>query len=114
MPLGNGDIGLNVWTEQATGSICFYIGKTDAWDETGRLLKLAKVRVKLEPNPFLAGAPFLQKLNLAEGAIEITAGKGAGEVRLRLRVDANHPLIRVEAAVPETMVDDGRPSSRGA
>jgi hypothetical protein len=103
MPLGNGDIGLNVWTEQATGSICFYIGKTDAWDETGRLLKLTKVRVKLDPNPFLAGAPFLQKLNLAEGAIEIAAGKGADEVRLRLRVDAGLPLIRLEGMVPETM-----------
>jgi alpha-L-fucosidase 2 len=103
MPLGNGDIGLNVWTEQATGSICFYIGKTDAWDETGRLLKLTKVRIKLDPNPFLAGSPFLQKLNLAEGAIEITAGKGADEVRLRLRVDAGLPLIRLEATVPETL-----------
>jgi len=103
MPLGNGDLGLNVWTEEATGSICFYISKTDSWDETGRLLKLSKVRIKLEPNPFRAGEPFLQKLNLAEGAIEITAGKGADEVRLRLRVDANHPLIRFEAAVPEKM-----------
>ncbi len=104
MPLGNGDIGLNVWTEQARGSVCFYISKTDAWDETGRLIKLTKVRVKLEPNPFLTGAPFLQKLILGEGAIEISAGKGADEVRIRLRVDAIHPLIRLEAAVPEAMI----------
>jgi alpha-L-fucosidase 2 len=103
MPIGNGDIGLNVWTEPAAGSVCFYISKTDAWDETGRLLKLTKVRIKLEPNPFPAGAPFLQKLNLADGLIEITAGKGAAEVRLRLRVDANRPLIRLEASVPESM-----------
>ncbi|MEP7233500.1 MAG: DUF5703 domain-containing protein [Ginsengibacter sp.] len=33
MPLGNGDIGLNVWTE-ANGNICFYISKTDAWEKT--------------------------------------------------------------------------------
>ena len=32
MPLGNGDIGLNVWTEQ-NGDVLFYIGKTDAWSE---------------------------------------------------------------------------------
>ncbi|MGD0783256.1 MAG: DUF5703 domain-containing protein, partial [Candidatus Aminicenantales bacterium] len=51
MPLGNGDIGLNVWTEGSTGSLCFYISKTDSWDETGRLLKLSKVRVTLDPNP---------------------------------------------------------------
>ena len=104
MPLGNGDIGLNVWTEQASGSICFYIGKTDAWDETGRLLKLSKVRIKIDPNPFIAGSPFLQKLSLAEGAIEIVAGQGAEEVRLRLRADANQPLIRLEAAVPEKTI----------
>src|ERR1700754_781231 len=30
MPLGNGDIGLNVWTEQ-NGDLLFYISKTDAW-----------------------------------------------------------------------------------
>jgi len=31
MPLGNGDIGLNVWVEQ-DGDLLFYLGKTDAWD----------------------------------------------------------------------------------
>ena len=36
MPIGNGDIGLNVWAEE-NGDILFYIGKTDAWDEQARL-----------------------------------------------------------------------------
>ena len=39
MPIGNGDIGLNVWT-QADGTIRTYIAKTDAWDGAGRLLRL--------------------------------------------------------------------------
>src|SRR5580693_5183646 len=30
MPLGNGDIGLNVWVEPE-GDVLFYISKTDAW-----------------------------------------------------------------------------------
>src|SRR6195952_4438361 len=30
MPLGNGDIGLNVWVEK-NGDLVFYISKTDAW-----------------------------------------------------------------------------------
>ena len=34
MPLGNGDIGLNVWTE-TNGAVDFYIGKTDAWGGDG-------------------------------------------------------------------------------
>jgi hypothetical protein len=44
MPIGNGDIGLNVWAEADTGSVCFYISKTDSWDENGRLLKLSAER----------------------------------------------------------------------
>ncbi len=104
MPLGNGDISLNVWTEAATGSLCFYIGKTDAWDENGCLLKLQKVRIRVEPNPFVEGQPFLQRLNLAEAAVEIAAGRGENETRLRLRIDANLPLIRLEARLPEKSV----------
>jgi hypothetical protein len=30
MPIGNGDIGLNVWVE-TNGELAFYISKTDAW-----------------------------------------------------------------------------------
>ena len=32
MPLGNGDLGLNVWVEPG-GDVLLLIGKTDAWDE---------------------------------------------------------------------------------
>jgi hypothetical protein len=39
MPLGNGDIGLNAWIEPS-GSLVFYISKTDAWDDNARLLKV--------------------------------------------------------------------------
>ena len=31
MPIGNGDIGMNLWVE-ANGDLVFYISKTDAWD----------------------------------------------------------------------------------
>jgi len=104
MPAGNGDIGLNVWTEEETGSVCFYIGKTDSWDETGRLLKLGKVRVKVEPNPFDSGRKFMQRLSLREAAVEVTAGEGEDAARVRVWVDANFPVVRVEARVPGTSV----------
>lgn len=35
MPIGNGDIGLNVWVER-DGDLNFYISKTDAWSGIGR------------------------------------------------------------------------------
>ena len=64
MPIGNGDIGLNVWVEPDRG-LLFYIGKTDAWSENGRLLKLGRVRVGISPTPFGKGQPFKQTLDLA-------------------------------------------------
>ena len=48
MPLGNGDIGVNAWVEKS-GDICFYIGKTDSWDDNGRLLKGGKIKMNCEP-----------------------------------------------------------------
>jgi alpha-L-fucosidase 2 len=95
MPLGNGDIGLNLWVE-AGGDLIFYISKTDAWDELMRLVKVGRVRVKLSPNPFVKGRPFLQTLHLRQGEIEICAGEKATQVVLRIWVDANQPVIRIE------------------
>jgi len=99
MPVGNGDIGLNVWVEPG-GDLNFYIGKTDSWgpDVKGAkgLMKVGGVRVSLNPSPLAAGSAFLQVLKLHEGEIWIKEGTGAGAVQLRVWVDANNPVIRVE------------------
>ena len=99
MPLGNGDIGLNAWVEEG-GDLLFYISKTDSWSGDTRLVKLGRVRLKLSPNPFLKGAPFVQTLRPGAGEIEIRAGAPAREVSLRVWVDANAPVVRVEASGP--------------
>jgi hypothetical protein len=96
MPLGNGDIGLNVWTE-ANGDVLFYISKTDAWNENNELVKVGRVRVTLTPNPFSGGVGFRQTLRLEDGSIEIIGGTGGNQVALRVWVDANHPIVRVES-----------------
>ncbi len=96
MPIGNGDIGLNVWVEEG-GDLLFYISKTDAWSENARLLKLGMVRVKLSPNPFEKGMPFKQTLKLRQGEIEIIGGPAERKITLRVWVDANQQVIRVEA-----------------
>ncbi len=72
MPIGNGDIDANVWVEQ-NGDLVFYISKTDAWSENCRLLKLGRVRVRLDPPLYAPGATFEQRLNLTNGLIEITS-----------------------------------------
>ncbi|MDP4290848.1 MAG: DUF5703 domain-containing protein [Bacteroidota bacterium] len=99
MPLGNGDIALNVWTEQ-NGDVLFYISKSDAWNEAGNLVKLGRVRVSLTPNPFFNGAPFQQVLHLKDSKIEISGGEGPQKTKLTIWVDANHPVIRVQVSSP--------------
>ena len=101
MPLGNGDIGLNVWTE-ANGNLCFYISKTDAWGENGRLLKIGKVVINVSPNPFADEQRFIQTLDISNGKINIRAGSGTNAVQLNVWVDANHPVIHVDADVSNT------------
>ena len=58
MPLGNGDIGINVWVEES-GDVVLLIGKGDAWDENCSLLKLGRIRLKVSP---LSLTPFQQTL----------------------------------------------------
>ncbi len=100
MPLGNGDIGINLWVEEG-GDLLFYISKTDAWSENAQFLKLGRVRVKLSPTPFRKGSPFLQTLKLQQGEITIRAGQPASAITLRIWVDANQPVIRIEAGSPK-------------
>lgn len=91
MPLGNGDVGINAWVEP-TGDVVFYISKTDAWDENGRLCKVGRVRVTFDP-PLPVTNGFRQELKLSEGVIQITSG----ETQLDLWVDANQPVVCLEA-----------------
>jgi len=95
MPLGNGDLGVNVWAEP-NGDLVFYISKTDAWDEHCRLLKLGRVRVSLSPGVSLTGRPFRQELRLYEGEILIQSGPPKDQQTFRIWVDAHHPVIHVE------------------
>ena len=103
MPLGNGDIGLNVWVEKS-GDLLFYISKTDAWsDNVGAgkgLPKVGRVRVKLSPT-LATDSGFLQTLKLATGEIEIRSGTANAPSVLRVWVDANRPVVHVETETIE-------------
>ena len=91
MPLGNGDVGLNVWTEQ-NGDILLLLSKSDAWSENGQLLKLGRVRIQLSPNPFISSTGFTQTLRLESGDVQICNGANMA----RIWVDANHPVVHLE------------------
>jgi hypothetical protein len=99
MPLGNGEIGMNVWCEP-DGDLAFYVSKADAWGgniySSWGLPKVGRVRIKLDPNPFASGAPFLQKLQLENGEIRIEAGTADKKVAFDVWVDANNPVIHID------------------
>lgn len=95
MPLGNGDVSVNAWVEDS-GDLFFYIGKTDSWDDNGRLLKVGRVRVRLDPRPVGRLRNFLQTLSLEDGTITVNFDHGDNAIAMRLWVDAHHPAIYVE------------------
>ncbi len=99
MPAGNGDVGANVWVTP-DGILHFFIGKTDAFSENGRLLKIGKVSVSFEP-AILAGKKFVQDQDIYNGEIRIKTDKAD----LTFRVDANDPVIVLDgkSKIPVTV-----------
>ncbi|MGO1244112.1 MAG: DUF5703 domain-containing protein [Sphingobacterium sp.] len=93
MPVGGGDIGLNVWVEN--GDVLFYLGKSGAFDENNTLLKLGRVRLQLSPNPF-AGQSFSQRLELQKGQLVIRGEDKGVKASLLLWVDVHSPNIHVQ------------------
>jgi hypothetical protein len=89
MPLGNGDIGLNVWVEP-NGDLLFYIARVDALDSRQVGPKLGRIRLTMEPP--ISTASFKQTLSLRDASVLVEAG----DVWLRVWVDAHQPMIRVE------------------
>lgn len=94
MPLGNGELGINLWVEE-NGDLLFYLGRNDTLSEVSQLCKAGCVRVSLSPNPFAVGAPFRQHLRLRDGVCGITAGAPGKEVRLEVFVDSASPVVHV-------------------
>lgn len=90
MPIGNGDLAANVWTEQ-NGDLVLLIAKSDAWSELGKLDKLARIRIHFDDNPFVNGSDFRQTLHIENASIEIVNGRN----RLTVWADANRPVLHI-------------------
>uniref|UniRef100_UPI00404A6F2E DUF5703 domain-containing protein n=1 Tax=Cephaloticoccus sp. TaxID=1985742 RepID=UPI00404A6F2E len=95
LPLGNGDIAANIWTDQ-DGDILFYLSKTDAWDHLSRLIKIGRLRISLKPD-LLDEGKFEQRLSLADASILVTNGS----TKVRLWMDAHWPRLVVEVTSDE-------------
>ena len=90
MPLGGGDVGLNVWVEK--GDLYFYFSRSGTFDEHNTLLKLGRVKVSLTPNPFVDNEGFHQELVLKDGYISITQK----DTKIKLWVDVFKPIIHLD------------------
>lgn len=95
MPVGGGDIGLNVWVEN--NEVLFYIARSGTFDENNEFLKLGRVRLRLTPNPLSATGKFRQELRLLDGFIEI-AGENCGGASgvIKIWVEVFRPVIHVD------------------
>ena len=94
MPCGGGDTGMNVWVEN--GDLLCYVQRSGCFDENNQYLKLGRLRVRLDPNPFSAGTAFRQELKLRHGHVEITGKSGETETRVQIWADVFRPVVHVE------------------
>ncbi|MCM1050329.1 MAG: DUF5703 domain-containing protein [Paenibacillus sp.] len=95
MPVGGGDIGLNVWAED-NGDILFYMGRSGAYDEHGTLLKQGRVRLNV-PGDKASG--FSQRLKLDEGycTLDVNGSK------VTVWADVFRPVVHVEVESPKAI-----------
>ncbi|MDN3587642.1 DUF5703 domain-containing protein [Pedobacter aquatilis] len=89
MPVGGGDIGLNLWVEK--GDVYLYLSRSGTFDENNTLLKLGRIRLKFSSNPF-DGKTFKQELILNDGYAQIN---GPG-IQINVWVDVFNPVVHLD------------------
>ena len=106
MPMGNGDIAAGVYAIQ-DGDLFLLLAKNDAYTYNGDIFKTGRVRIRLNPNPFAAGKPFRQTLDLPTGSIVIQADG----VTVRVWADACRNVYHVQIDSPKDIAVSAAPES---
>ena len=96
MPLGNGEVGVNAYFDGDAGRLHLLVARTDAWDELGRLVKLAEVCVGgFAP---CAGDPnYAQTLDVERGLVTRRYGAENERTEIDLWVDVERDVVVVES-----------------
>lgn len=94
MPCGGGGVGLTVWVQD--GELLFYVDRSGSFDENNQMLKLGRVRVSVDPDPFTPAASFEQRLHLRDGHITVRGWAGSVETEITVWVDVTRPVVHVE------------------
>lgn len=104
MPLGNGSLGISAWMER-NGILVVQLNHTDTFSETSRLLKIGRIRLKLDPIP--DGTRFKQVLFVDKGSLEIFLGA----THIKVIVEPNRPVVRIMGnfaiSTKFTVMEDG-------
>ena len=98
MPVGGGDVGMNVWVEN--DEVLFYISRSGTFEENNVFPKLGRVRIRLTPNPF-KDARFTQELKLEEGYCEIKAEKNNHLTKIQIWANVFTPVIELKVTSDE-------------
>ncbi len=91
MPVGGCDVGCNVWVED--GSIFYYFGRSNSFDENNALLKSGRIKIDINPNPF---GRFKQELKLQNGYVSISGEDKGVKITSRIWVETDQPVIHFE------------------
>lgn len=91
MPAGGGDLGLNVWVEN--NNLLMYMQQSGAFDENNSLLKLGRLNISMNPNPFTS-SNFKQHLHINDGYITISGDYGTV---MTIWTDMNSSTVHIDA-----------------
>lgn len=101
MPCGGHSVGVALWVEG--GGIRFYVDRSGSFDENNLMLKLGRVVVTLDPNPFAIDATdFEQRLDLHAGRITVS-GRAADGTAATVTVwcETDRPVVHVDVDAEE-------------
>ena len=91
MPVGGGDVGCNVWTEN--NSLYLYIGKSDAYDENNEFLKLGRLKVDFGVTNVSA---YRQELVLRDGYVKAELTTDKGKISADIWVDVETSTVNID------------------
>ena len=99
MPLGGGDIGMNVWVDALTNEVNCLVSQSGCFDENNTLLKFGRLRIQL-PDRFERLVE--QRLCVGKGSMIIRFD----QTEMELWVDVWKPVIHIEASQPIVVAYD--------
>jgi hypothetical protein len=92
MPLGNGDLTVNLWVNASTGALMYYAQTSSSFEENGQVLKLIRGRVDLglQSTDF---TDFHQHLHIHNASQTVTFTAGKLRVFALVWVDRYHSVV---------------------